>query len=174
MERLSSTWKDRDEEAPVDRMVEVIQRQIDQLQHSLRGAVNAGETGDGYLAMLEESADRISQSIDTYIATKKGTATGTESRDAAHDARMDRLSNAWKDDEKTLAEKKADSKKRTEEQEEARNYQPVTSSDSQATTEDAFRAKQQRTADAWKGDHAVPQGDTAPDLQFGMRGVIFK
>lgn len=170
MERIANAWKEQEQATPVDRMADVIQGNVDQLQNDLRAAHDGGETGDGYLSMLEASADSIAESVDTYIATKKGRSTGTEARDAAHDARMGRLSSAWKDDdEKASAEEKAASRKRAKEDQDAREAKPIFSGDAQAALDAAYRARQERTANAWKDGSETAQAGTVQDLAFGIR-----
>ncbi|WP_313487298.1 hypothetical protein [Stutzerimonas kunmingensis] len=174
MDRQSNAWKDQDQVEPRDRLADVLNAKIDQMGADLASAANAGETGAGYVAMLEERADSLGEEVDAYIEAKKGRASESQIRatgDAAYQSRMDRLSSAWKDsDEKSEKEKQAESRKRLKEEQEAREFKPVFSGDAQSTLDAAFKAKQQRTANAWKdGQQAHQEPAAAPDLRFGCK-----
>lgn len=170
MDRQSNAWKDQDQVEPRDRVADVLRAKFDQMKADLASAANAGETSDGYVAMLEERADSLAEEVDAYIEGKKATDTRATS-DAAYQSRMDRLSNAWRDsDEKTEDEKLAESRKRVEAEQQAREFKPVFAGDAQSTLDAAFKAKQQRTANAWKdGQQAHQEPAAAPDLRFGCK-----
>lgn len=174
MDRQSNAWKDQDQVEPRDRLADVLNAKIDQMGADLASAANAGETGDGYVGMLEERADSLSEEVDIYIEAKKGRASESQIRatgDAAYQARMDRLSSAWKDsDEKSEEEERAESRKRVKAEQEAREFKPIFAGDAQSTLDAAFKAKQQRTANAWKDGHQGHQElAAAPDLRFGCK-----
>lgn len=174
MDRQSNAWKDQDQVEPRDRVADVLRAKFDQVKADLASAANAGETGSGYVAMLEARADSLAEDVDAYIETKKGRASESQLRatgDAAYQSRMDRLSSAWKDsDEKSEKEKQAESRKRVKEEQEAREFKPVFAGDAQSTLDAAFKAKQQRTANAWKDGHQPQQEPAAAlDLRFGIR-----
>lgn len=174
MDRTANAWKEQDQVEPVDRLADVLNAKIDQMGADLASAANAGETGDGYVAMLEERADSLTEEVDAYIEAKKGRASESQLRatgDAAYQSRMARLSSAWRDsDEKTEDEKLAESRKRVEAEQQAREFKPVFAGDAQSTLDAAFQAKQQRTANAWKdGQQAHQEPAAALDLRFGIR-----
>jgi len=170
MDRQSNAWKDQDQVEPRDRVADVLRAKFDQMKADLTSAANAGETDSGYVAMLEARADSLAEDVDAYIEGKKATDTRATS-DAAYQSRMDRLSNAWRDsDEKTEDEKLAESRKRVEAEQKAREFKPVFAGDAQSTLDAAFQAKQQRTANAWKdGQQAHQEPAAAPDLRFGCK-----
>jgi hypothetical protein len=170
MNRLADAWKGQTDLEPIDRVPEMLNAKLDQLQADLNSAANAGETAEGYLAMLEERADSLAEEVDTFIEAKRARA-ANDSQTDPYQARMDRLGSAWKDsDEETEKEKQAKSRKRLDEEQKAREFKPVFSGDAQSTLDAAFQAKQQRTANAWKDGHQTNQAPTAaPDLRFGCK-----
>jgi hypothetical protein len=170
MDRLANAWKGQTDLESIDRLPEILAAKLDQLQADLNTAANAGETAGGYLAMLEARADSLAEEVDTFIEAKKARP-ANDSQTDPYQSRMDRLSSAWKDsDEETEEEKQAKSRKRLDEEQKAREFKPVFSGDAQSTLDAAFKAKQQRTANAWKDGHQASQTPAAaPDLRFGCK-----
>lgn len=167
MNRLADAWKERPDLEPIDRVPEMLNAKLDQLQADLSAAANAGETADGYLAMLEARADSLAEEVDTFIEAKQATRSN-DSQSDPYQARMDRLSTAWKDEE-SEAEKAKKARQQVAEEQDARNYQPKFT-DAQSTLDAAFKAKQQRTANAWKDGNQASQTPAAvASLQFGIR-----
>lgn len=215
MKRQAGAWKEQEQTAPVDRVAEVLQHKLDQLQQGIRSAESTGEITGGYLAMLEVRADGVADEIDEFIKARRKAVQATNPVNDSYNARMARTANAWKDQAKPAVKKSAPAQSvkrvligdsqatiaRDRHPEEVsantwkslstrgrvvrdgeaviaslaimdsgeqltREFNPVFSGDAQATLDAAFKAKQERTANAWKDGQSAPEAAAAPDLKF--------
>jgi len=158
MNRTANAWKEQEQVDPLERFASALNAKLDQMEADLASASQTGETEDGYMAMLEERADSLSEEVDSFIASMKS-QTGSSRVNDSYNDRMDRLGSAWKDEAKPAA--KAPAKP-------AQPAKRIAAGDAQSTLDAAYKARQERTANAWKdGRESSPVASAAPDLVFG-------